>query len=101
MNFATTLFPGFLDVKEIRCENCRLYHHVLPSRIYPPGSQKDWVPAAASFNVEDEDDQDHAEGGEGGNVDEFGAKDYRKEMILREDHQSRPLWVAPNGHVRR
>ncbi|XP_077978060.1 general transcription and DNA repair factor IIH helicase/translocase subunit XPB-like [Glandiceps talaboti] len=31
--------------------------------------------------------------------DEFGAKDYRKQMILKPDHQSRPLWLAPNGHI--
>jgi DNA excision repair protein ERCC-3 len=33
------------------------------------------------------------------NIDEFGAKDYRKEMPLKVDHASRPLWVAPDGHV--
>ncbi|XP_071102202.1 general transcription and DNA repair factor IIH helicase/translocase subunit XPB-like isoform X1 [Haliotis cracherodii] len=31
--------------------------------------------------------------------DEFGAKDYRKLLELKLDHNSRPLWVAPNGHV--
>ncbi|XP_067649360.1 general transcription and DNA repair factor IIH helicase/translocase subunit XPB-like [Haliotis asinina] len=31
--------------------------------------------------------------------DEFGAKDYRKMLELKLDHNSRPLWVAPNGHV--
>ncbi len=32
-------------------------------------------------------------------TDEFGAKDYREQMALKEDHASRPLWVAPDGHV--
>ncbi|KRZ13878.1 DNA excision repair protein haywire, partial [Trichinella zimbabwensis] len=31
--------------------------------------------------------------------DEFGAKDYRNQMPLKADHQFRPLWVAPDGHV--
>ncbi|CAH3165505.1 unnamed protein product [Porites lobata] len=31
--------------------------------------------------------------------DEFGAKDYRKIIELKADHSSRPLWVAPDGHI--
>jgi len=31
--------------------------------------------------------------------DDFGAKDYRSQMILKVDHASRPLWVAPDGHI--
>jgi DNA excision repair protein ERCC-3 len=31
--------------------------------------------------------------------DEFGAKDYRSQMALKADNTSRPLWVAPNGHI--
>lgn len=31
--------------------------------------------------------------------DEYGAKDYRSQMELKIDHTSRPLWVAPNGHI--
>ncbi|CAH0398779.1 unnamed protein product [Chilo suppressalis] len=31
--------------------------------------------------------------------DEFGAKDYRSQMTLKQDNASRPLWVAPNGHI--
>lgn len=26
--------------------------------------------------------------------DEFGAKDYRNEMKLRPDHESRPIWIV-------
>jgi DNA excision repair protein ERCC-3 len=37
--------------------------------------------------------------GEQGKTDEFGAKDYRKDMPLKADHDSRPLWVAPDGHI--
>ncbi|MCP9257535.1 DNA excision repair protein haywire [Dirofilaria immitis] len=32
-------------------------------------------------------------------TDDFGAKDYRHEMKLKPDHASRPLWVAPDGHI--
>ncbi|KAK0417240.1 hypothetical protein QR680_012900 [Steinernema hermaphroditum] len=32
-------------------------------------------------------------------TDEFGARDYRSEMSLKPDHASRPLWVAPDGHI--
>lgn len=31
--------------------------------------------------------------------DEFGAQDYRNSLELKQDHNSRPLWIAPNGHV--
>jgi len=53
------------------------------------GAEQDWVPGAASKNA---DDGDAIE-------DEFGAKDFRSQMDLRADHSSRPLWVAPNGHI--
>lgn len=49
------------------------------------------IPSAAKKNVESED--------QGVAEDEFGAKDYRSQMILKTDHESRPLWVAPNGHI--
>ncbi|XP_036837966.1 general transcription and DNA repair factor IIH helicase subunit XPB-like [Oncorhynchus mykiss] len=32
-------------------------------------------------------------------LDEYGAKDYRLQMLLKNDHGSRPLWVAPDGHI--
>ena len=55
---------------------------------------KDWTGAALSLagvttSAEDQDVPD----------DEFGAKDFRSQMELRPDHASRPLWVAPNGHI--
>jgi len=31
--------------------------------------------------------------------DEFGAKDYRSSLELKNDHNKRPLWIAPNGHI--
>lgn len=32
-------------------------------------------------------------------TDEFGAKDYSKLLDLKTDHGSRPIWVAPDGHI--
>ncbi|XP_022903652.2 general transcription and DNA repair factor IIH helicase/translocase subunit XPB [Onthophagus taurus] len=49
------------------------------------------VPGAAERNAEN-NDQSALE-------DEFGAKDYRSQMTLKPDNASRPLWVAPNGHI--
>lgn len=49
------------------------------------------VPGAAARDAE-KNDQNILE-------DEFGAKDYRSQMILKPDNESRPLWVAPNGHI--
>ncbi|KAK7861741.1 hypothetical protein R5R35_014373 [Gryllus longicercus] len=48
------------------------------------------VPDAAKKNVEEE---------QAALEDEYGAKDYRSQMNLKLDHASRPLWVAPNGHI--
>lgn len=49
------------------------------------------VPGAAARDAE-KNDQASLE-------DEFGAKDYRAQMTLKPDNESRPLWVAPNGHI--
>ena len=40
---------------------------------------QDWVPAAASADAEKRDEDE----------DEFGAKDFRAQMVLRPDHESR------------
>lgn len=55
------------------------------------GGDESNVPAAAAKNAEKYD--------ETVNEDEYGAKDYRSQMELKIDHASRPLWVAPNGHI--
>lgn len=51
----------------------------------------EFVPDAAMKNAEKNDDAIQE--------DEYGAKDYRSQMELKSDNASRPLWVAPNGHV--
>ncbi|XP_037075678.1 general transcription and DNA repair factor IIH helicase subunit XPB-like [Pollicipes pollicipes] len=52
--------------------------------------EQDGVPDAAKHDAEKE-----VQAAE----DEFGAKDYRSQMLLKPDHVSRPLWVAPDGHI--
>uniref|UniRef100_A0A7N8WYH1 General transcription and DNA repair factor IIH helicase/translocase subunit XPB n=1 Tax=Mastacembelus armatus TaxID=205130 RepID=A0A7N8WYH1_9TELE len=47
------------------------------------------VPAAAGKQVDESSIR----------LDEYGAKDYRVQMLLKNDHSSRPLWVAPDGHI--
>ncbi|XP_063989827.1 general transcription and DNA repair factor IIH helicase subunit XPB [Diachasmimorpha longicaudata] len=55
------------------------------------GLDTEGIPDAAKNDVEKLD--------ENALEDEFGAKDYRSQMILKPDNTSRPLWVAPNGHI--
>ncbi|XP_063068131.1 general transcription and DNA repair factor IIH helicase subunit XPB [Engraulis encrasicolus] len=47
------------------------------------------IPAAAGKQVDEA----------AAKVDEYGAKDYRLQMQLKNDFGSRPLWVAPDGHI--
>lgn len=42
------------------------------------------IPAAAGKQVDESSTK----------VDEYGAKDYRGQMQLKNDHNSRPLWVV-------
>ncbi|OQR70109.1 DNA excision repair protein haywire-like, partial [Tropilaelaps mercedesae] len=46
------------------------------------------VPDAASRQLQDKTLED-----------EYGAKDYRSQVVLKEDHASRPLWVSGDGHI--
>lgn len=50
------------------------------------------VPQASKQNVEERGQQTTPK-------DQYGAFDYRKEVELRDDHETRPLWVASNGHI--
>nr|XP_045615780.1 general transcription and DNA repair factor IIH helicase subunit XPB-like isoform X1 [Procambarus clarkii] len=50
------------------------------------------VPQASKQNVEERGDQSTPK-------DQYGAFDYRSQMELREDHETRPLWIATNGHI--
>lgn len=43
------------------------------------------APKSASRRIEDY-----------GEEDEFGAKDFSKELSLKADHQNRPLWIVRN-----
>lgn len=42
------------------------------------------IPAAAGKQVDESSTK----------LDEYGAKDYRVQMLLKNDHSSRPLWVV-------
>uniref|UniRef100_A0A8C5GWS6 General transcription and DNA repair factor IIH helicase/translocase subunit XPB n=1 Tax=Gouania willdenowi TaxID=441366 RepID=A0A8C5GWS6_GOUWI len=53
------------------------------------GDSQEAIPAAAGKQVEESSTK----------LDEYGAKDYRVQMLLKNDHTSRPLWVAPDGHI--
>ncbi|XP_019749275.1 general transcription and DNA repair factor IIH helicase/translocase subunit XPB [Hippocampus comes] len=53
------------------------------------GKSQDAIPAAAGKQVDESSTK----------LDEYGAKDYRVQMLLKNDHSSRPLWVAPDGHI--
>ncbi|XP_057644984.1 general transcription and DNA repair factor IIH helicase subunit XPB [Chionomys nivalis] len=55
----------------------------------PGNDSQEAVPSAAGKQVDEA----------GTKVDEYGAKDYRQQMPLKGDHTSRPLWVAPDGHI--
>ncbi|XP_012505387.1 PREDICTED: TFIIH basal transcription factor complex helicase XPB subunit [Propithecus coquereli] len=55
----------------------------------PGNDSQEAVPSAAGKQVDES----------GTKVDEYGAKDYRVQMPLKDDHTSRPLWVAPDGHI--
>ncbi|XP_004626380.1 TFIIH basal transcription factor complex helicase XPB subunit isoform X1 [Octodon degus] len=55
----------------------------------PGNDSQEAVPSAAGKQVDES----------GTKVDEYGAKDYRSQMPLKDDHASRPLWVAPDGHI--
>lgn len=65
--------------------------HAAIEEDYQTGNDDDGVPAAAAKNAERYD--------ESVLEDEYGAKDYRSQMELKVDHASRPLWIAPNGHI--
>uniref|UniRef100_A0A3Q3E0G3 General transcription and DNA repair factor IIH helicase/translocase subunit XPB n=1 Tax=Labrus bergylta TaxID=56723 RepID=A0A3Q3E0G3_9LABR len=53
------------------------------------GESQEAIPAAAGKQVDESSTR----------LDEYGAKDYRAQMMLKNDHSSRPLWVAPDGHI--
>lgn len=50
----------------------------------PGNDSQEAVPSAAGKQVDES----------GTKVDEYGAKDYRLQMPLKDDHTSRPLWVV-------
>lgn len=51
------------------------------------------VPQAAKKHIDSETSTNV------GIEDKFGAKDYRTQMRMKPDHSSRPIYVAPDGHI--
>ena len=47
------------------------------------------IPAAAGKQVDESSTK----------LDEYGAKDYRVQMLLKNDHSSRPLWVVRRAWI--
>lgn len=47
------------------------------------------IPAAAGKQVDESTTK----------LDEYGAKDYRVQMLLKNDHSSRPLWVVRHAWI--
>lgn len=50
----------------------------------PGNDSQEAVPSAAGKQVDESSTR----------LDEYGAKDYRLQMPLKDDHSSRPLWVV-------
>ena len=57
------------------------------------------MPKAASAQIGGirSDDQEYDE--DSALRDEFGAKDVRSLLQIKDDHNSRPIYVAPDGHI--
>ncbi|XP_029460993.1 LOW QUALITY PROTEIN: general transcription and DNA repair factor IIH helicase subunit XPB [Rhinatrema bivittatum] len=70
-------------------ENVTMKRKMMRRMMLRGGEAQEAVPSAAGKQVDEA----------GTKVDEYGAKDYRLQMPLKGDHSSRPLWVAPDGHV--
>ena len=60
-----------------------------------------FVPKAASRRLEDFNDGDDEDLYSTGSSSKMlsEAKDFRSVMKLRSDHENRPLWVTPDGHI--
>lgn len=85
------MLTEFAPDKKYRPQNTEIYEDDNSLGSSGVGNEDDGVPAAAAKNAEKYDDAVQE--------DEYGAKDYRSQMELKIDHASRPLWVAPNGHI--
>jgi len=75
--------------KKDNSSNLSDYEDEVSNSAYPDNEAA--VPSAAGADLE--------RTSSGQTVDEYGAKDYRKLVNLKPDHDSRPLWVAPDGHI--
>ncbi|XP_076272676.1 ATP-dependent DNA helicase hay [Rhynchophorus ferrugineus] len=83
--------PGFKSDKSSKKRKKEEENTWIPEDDDVAEGEEATVPGAAARDAEKNDDKIQE--------DEFGSKDYRSQMILKPDNNSRPLWVAPNGHI--
>ncbi|XP_061740864.1 general transcription and DNA repair factor IIH helicase subunit XPB [Nerophis ophidion] len=69
--------------------NKRFYEEEEDEEEVVAGKPQEAIPAAAGKQVDESTTK----------LDDYGAKDYRVQMTLKNDSSSRPLWVAPDGHI--
>jgi DNA excision repair protein ERCC-3 len=59
-----------------------------------------FMPKAASAAIGGVRSDDHEyDADDDPNRDEFGAKDVRSVLKIKDDHSSRPIYIAPDGHI--
>lgn len=90
------MLPGmeFCYFRSPQCVNCtvliddksrkRVYEEEDDEEEVGGSKSQEAIPAAAGKQVDESSTK----------LDEYGAKDYRVQMMLKNDHSSRPLWVV-------
>ncbi|CAF0957967.1 unnamed protein product [Adineta steineri] len=66
------------------------------------GDEEAFIPQAASRRLDDladMDDDDLYRPSTSSDTNQQGSVDFRSEMVLKADHENRPLWVTPDGHI--
>uniref|UniRef100_A0A674DIR9 Excision repair cross-complementation group 3 n=1 Tax=Salmo trutta TaxID=8032 RepID=A0A674DIR9_SALTR len=77
------------DFRTMKSSKKRVYDEEEDEEEAMGSESQEAIPAAAGKTVDESAIK----------LDEYGAKDYRLQMLLKNDHGSRPLWVAPDGHI--
>jgi len=66
---------------------------------YEPDEDEESLTSASDVTTVPTSASRYAEKADKTITDEYGAKDYRNLIELKADHELRPLWVAPDGHI--
>lgn len=80
LNMISNSWCGLTDKKSKK----RFYEEEEEEEEVVGSESQEAIPAAAGKHVEESSTK----------LDEYGAKDYRIQMLLKNDHTSRPLWVV-------